>query len=97
MSTEHHRRMADACKALAHPIRVGILDHLCASPVPVSPKQLADELDEALGNVSYHMRVLLALSMVELARKEQRRGAIAHFYRPANGTRKVVDGLRSVT
>ncbi len=40
------------------------------------------ELDEPkLGNVSYHVRALLDDGLVELVRTEQRRGALAHFYR----------------
>jgi DNA-binding transcriptional ArsR family regulator len=46
-----------------------------------SPKELARELDESLGNVSYHTRKLLELDCVELVREEKRRGALEHYYR----------------
>jgi DNA-binding transcriptional ArsR family regulator len=46
-----------------------------------SPSELAGELDEPIGNVSYHMRTLADLGMVELMRTEPRRGAVEHYYR----------------
>ena len=46
-----------------------------------SPSELADELDEPIGNVSYHMRTLADLGMVELVRTEPRRGAVEHYYK----------------
>ena len=46
-----------------------------------SPSQLSGELDEPIGNVSYHMRTLTELGMVELVRTEPRRGAVEHYYR----------------
>jgi DNA-binding transcriptional ArsR family regulator len=45
-----------------------------------SPSELAEELDEPLGNVSYHMRFLADLKMVKLVRTEPRRGAVEHYY-----------------
>jgi DNA-binding transcriptional ArsR family regulator len=45
-----------------------------------SPSELAEELDEPLGNVSYHMRFLADLNMVKLVRTEPRRGAVEHYY-----------------
>ena len=46
-----------------------------------SPSELSGELDEPIGNVSYHMRTLADLGMVELVRTEPRRGAVEHYYR----------------
>jgi DNA-binding transcriptional ArsR family regulator len=46
-----------------------------------SPSELAGELEEPIGNVSYHMRTLAELGMVELVRTEPRRGAVEHYYR----------------
>jgi hypothetical protein len=45
-----------------------------------SPSELAQELEEPLGNVSYHMRFLADLKMVKLVRTEPRRGAVEHYY-----------------
>ena len=45
-----------------------------------SPRQLADELDAPLQNVSYHVRELAKLGLIKLVRTTQRRGAIEHHY-----------------
>jgi len=65
-------------KALSHPLRVRMLTLL--NQKVASPSELADELDEPLGNVSYHMRFLADLEMVKLVRTEPRRGAVEHYY-----------------
>jgi DNA-binding transcriptional ArsR family regulator len=66
-------------KALAHPLRVRILTSLHKGVS--SPNQLAQELEEPLGNVSYHVKTLLDFDCVELVKTEPRRGAVEHFYR----------------
>jgi DNA-binding transcriptional ArsR family regulator len=66
-------------KALAHPLRVRILSSLHKGIS--SPNQLAQELGEPLGNVSYHVKTLLEYNCVELVKTEPRRGAVEHFYR----------------
>jgi DNA-binding transcriptional ArsR family regulator len=66
-------------KALAHPLRVRILTELNRGIS--SPNQLSQELDEPLGNVSYHVKTLLEYDCVELVKTEPRRGAVEHFYR----------------
>jgi DNA-binding transcriptional ArsR family regulator len=66
-------------KALAHPLRVRILSTLHKGIS--SPNQLAQELGEPLGNVSYHVKTLLEYDCVELVKTEPRRGAVEHFYR----------------
>jgi DNA-binding transcriptional ArsR family regulator len=66
-------------KALAHPLRVRILTELNRGIS--SPNQLAQELDEPLGNVSYHVKTLLEYACIELVKTEPRRGAVEHFYR----------------
>ena len=67
-------------KALSHRLRVQILQRLDEAG-EASPKELAQALDEPVGNVSYHVRILRELDCVELVRTEPRRGALAHFYR----------------
>ena len=66
-------------KALAHPLRIRMLTVL--NQRVASPSELAGELDEPIGNVSYHMRTLADLGMVELVRTEPRRGAVEHYYK----------------
>ncbi|HEX2105992.1 MAG TPA: winged helix-turn-helix domain-containing protein [Solirubrobacteraceae bacterium] len=65
-------------KALSHPLRVRMLTLL--NQKVCSPSELAEELGEPLGNVSYHMRFLADLKMVKLVRTEPRRGAVEHYY-----------------
>ncbi|MDX6721597.1 MAG: hypothetical protein QOD73_1 [Solirubrobacteraceae bacterium] len=65
-------------KALSHPLRLRMLTLL--NQKVASPSELAQELDEPLGNVSYHMRFLADLKMVKLVRTEPRRGAVEHYY-----------------
>ncbi|MGH2822844.1 MAG: helix-turn-helix domain-containing protein [Thermoleophilaceae bacterium] len=70
------RRLA---KALSHPLRAHVLAIL--NERVASPNQIANELEEPLGNVSYHVKTLAELGCIELVRTEPRRGAIEHFYR----------------
>ena len=70
---------ARLAKALAHPLRVRLLAAL--NEEVASPNQLAEQVEQPLQNVSYHVRVLLSLGCIELVRTAQRRGAIEHFYR----------------
>lgn len=66
-------------KALAHPLRMRILTTLHDGIS--SPNQLSQQLDEPLGNVSYHVKTLLEFDCIELVKTEPRRGAVEHFYR----------------
>jgi DNA-binding transcriptional ArsR family regulator len=66
-------------RALSHPIRHRVLVEL--NERVASPKELAAELGEPLGNVSYHTRVLAQLGCIELVSTTQRRGALEHYYR----------------
>ena len=64
---------------MAHPLRMQIL--MLLDERVASPNELAKELQEPLGNVSYHVRTLADFGLVKLVRKRPRRGAIEHFYR----------------
>lgn len=66
-------------KAIGHPLRLKLLTLL--NERVASPSELADELDEPLGNVSYHMRRLAELGCIELVRTTPVRGALEHHYR----------------
>lgn len=66
-------------KAMAHPLRLRILaalEHRTASP-----SELAEELGAPLGNVSYHVRQLHGLGLLNLVKETPRRGAVEHYYR----------------
>lgn len=66
-------------KVVAHPLRVQALSIL--SERPASPKELAAELGSPVGNVSYHVRELEDVGLIELVDEKKRRGAVEHFYR----------------
>jgi DNA-binding transcriptional ArsR family regulator len=76
MSTSHSLDKS-LIKALAHPLRSGLLE-LLTERGEASPVELARALDQPLATVSHHMRVLRDADCVELTRTEQRRGAIEH-------------------
>jgi DNA-binding transcriptional ArsR family regulator len=66
-------------KGLSHPVRVECLTILAERVA--SPRELAELLDDDLSNVSYHVRVLDELGLIELVREESVRGAVAHYYK----------------
>jgi len=66
-------------KVLTHPLRVQILAIL--DQRVASPNEIANELNEGLSQVAYHVKVLRRYECIELVRKEQRRGAVEHYYR----------------
>jgi hypothetical protein len=66
-------------KAMAHPLRHRLL--IAFNERVASPNELAKLLDEPLGNVAYHTRILLDLDAIELVDTAQRRGATEHYYR----------------
>lgn len=66
-------------KSLGHPLRQRIL-HVLSEGV-ASPNQIAQRLGEPLGNVSYHVKILLENDAIELVETRPVRGAIEHFYR----------------
>lgn len=66
-------------KALGHPLRVKLLAYL--NDREWSPNELSEELNEGLSQVSYHIKVLRDLEMIEMTKTEPRRGAVEHYYR----------------
>jgi DNA-binding transcriptional ArsR family regulator len=65
--------------AYAHPVRARALMLLSARIA--SPRQIAEELDEPLGKVSYHVRALRDAGLIELIEADGSRGGVQHFYR----------------
>jgi DNA-binding transcriptional ArsR family regulator len=65
--------------AYAHPLRVRILWIL--GDRVASPNEMAHDLDEPLGNVSYHVNVLEDGGCIEEVRNEPRRGAVEHYFK----------------
>jgi DNA-binding transcriptional ArsR family regulator len=67
---------------VAHPTRAKALNVLVERKA--SPNQIALELGEEVGNVSYHVKKLVQLGVVELVEERKVRGAVEHFYRAIN-------------
>lgn len=66
-------------KGLAHPLRIRILRVL--QNRVASPSEIAEEIRAPLGNVSYHVRFLARVGLIEPAGTRPRRGAVEHYYR----------------
>lgn len=64
---------------MSNPLRQQIL--LALNKRVASPSELSKELEEPLGNVSYHVRILVQCEAIELVKTEPVRGALEHFYR----------------
>jgi DNA-binding transcriptional ArsR family regulator len=74
-------------KALAHPVRAKALSIL--NERVASPNEIAQELGEGVGHVSYHINVLKKCECIELVDTVPRRGAVEHYYRAT--TRVFID------
>lgn len=70
---------AEIIQALAHPLRVKVIAHLCDEEM-ASPSELALRFDTSLGAMSYHVRRLHSLGLLRLVRRTAKRGAVAHHY-----------------
>jgi DNA-binding transcriptional ArsR family regulator len=77
--------IADArlVKGLAHPLRIEILRAL--QDGIASPSEIATRIDAPLGNVSYHVRFLARVGLIELRETRPRRGAVEHYYEAVDG------------
>lgn len=76
-------------RANTHPLRVSILEVLgIDGGRTLSPKDLSLELQAPLSTVNYHVTELRRSSLVEVVDEQQVRGAIEHFYRTADSSRK---------
>jgi DNA-binding transcriptional ArsR family regulator len=65
--------------ALGHPTRRRILREMNGGP-PASPRELAEQMEDSLSNVSYHFRVLAGSGILKLVSTKQVRGSTQHFY-----------------
>ncbi len=76
----HERETIDQnlVRALAHPMRVRILEALQGRTA--SPTELAREFHQSLGVVSYHTNALLDVDCIEQVGTRPKRGTIEHFY-----------------
>jgi DNA-binding transcriptional ArsR family regulator len=74
-------RLSDVwLKALAHPVRVRVLESMTQGHT--TPKEVAEDIGEPLTSVSYHVKILHELECIELVETRQKRGAMQYIYRP---------------
>jgi DNA-binding transcriptional ArsR family regulator len=66
-------------KAFAHPVRHRAFRML--TDAELSPSQIADRIDVDLHSVSYHVRALEKMGLIEQVGEKQVRGAVQHFFR----------------
>ncbi|WP_369270432.1 ArsR/SmtB family transcription factor [Streptomyces sp. R11] len=85
---ERDRRITDlgTLKALAHPLRMKLLRGLTTAQVATA-SQLAEQVDEAVSLVSYHLRKLAEHGLIEEAEPQSPDGR-ERWWRPAS------DGVR---
>lgn len=82
MATRAQRRQAtqNRIKAMSHPLRAEAF-RLIRESGPLSPREVARDLEADLKDVSYHIRKLNEFACVEEVANRQVRGAVEHFYR----------------
>jgi DNA-binding transcriptional ArsR family regulator len=80
-STAAHaaEQLARELDGLSHPVRLRAV--LALDRDTSSPTVLASQLGVPLGTMSYHVRCLAALGLLELVSSRPRRGALEHLYR----------------
>jgi DNA-binding transcriptional ArsR family regulator len=81
VSRSRHRGAIDQrlVRALGHPVRVQAL--IVLNERIASPNEISKELDQTVGHVSYHIKVLKECECIELVDTAPRRGAMEHYYR----------------
>jgi DNA-binding transcriptional ArsR family regulator len=72
--------LAKGLGGFASPLRIRLMLLLEEERSPSGLHQLVSEL-ATLGTVSYHVRELRKVELIEATRTEPRRGALEHFYR----------------
>jgi DNA-binding transcriptional ArsR family regulator len=77
--------------ALSHPLRARALAILAERTA--TPKDLAQELGAPLPHISYHIRTLAELGVIQLDHTTAHRGAIAHHYRATIRARVIAEPL----
>jgi Fe2+ or Zn2+ uptake regulation protein len=57
-----------------------IIEALRSHDEPLSPSRLSKITGHTLGGTAYHVRMLVAAGVIQLAREGRVRGAVEHFY-----------------
>jgi predicted ArsR family transcriptional regulator len=82
VATRAERRQAthNRLKAMQHPLRAEAF-RLIKEQAPISPAEVARELEADVPTVSYHVRKLAEYNCVEEVESRPVRGVVEHFYR----------------
>ena len=70
---------AAAIKALAHPLRLHLLEQLIAAPASV--QQLAEQMNEVHAKLFYHVKELEKNGLLEVVGEKIVNGIVERFYR----------------
>ena len=87
--------LASGLSGFGHPLRIRILALMLEGEI--SPRDLAEAVQEPLGVVAYHVRMLREYGLVIETRQEPRRGALAHFYTCTPLARDLFERLADMT
>jgi DNA-binding transcriptional ArsR family regulator len=80
-----------AARAVAHPVRAQALEMLAQRPG--TPREISLRIGAPLTAVSYHVRMLLQLGLVELVEVAPRGASIEHRYRARARVRVTIEPL----
>lgn len=80
-------------RAYANPVRARALMILGARVA--SPSEIAEQIGETLGKVSYHIRELRDAGLIELVETDSSRGGVQHFYKATQLPIVDVEGMAS--
>jgi DNA-binding transcriptional ArsR family regulator len=81
--------------ALAHPLRRRILRHMVEVAGEISPREIAEALNQPLSRLSYHVTVLVRCRAIELVGTAPVRGSTQHFYRAVVNARWALMALEA--
>ncbi|MFC8868425.1 ArsR/SmtB family transcription factor [Streptomyces sp. NPDC057148] len=91
MTRRENRPITDlgTLKALAHPLRMKLYRSLCVARTATA-SQLAEQVDEAVSLVSYHLRKLAEHGLIEEA-EPQRADGRERWWQPSSGSVSIRD------
>jgi len=81
--------------ALAHPLRRRVLRHMVEVGDEISPREIAEALNQPLSRLSYHVTVLVRCRAIELVGTAPVRGSTQHFYRAVVNTKWALMALEA--
>jgi DNA-binding transcriptional ArsR family regulator len=84
--------LAALLRELGHPTRMAILQHVDAVG-EASPRAFTGSHAASLATVAHHFRALARAGLIQLVRREPRRGAVEHFYALSDRGRAAVAWL----